>query len=65
MNDRQPRHAHLSRITGGEVAFIIGVLVLCALVWGSIAIAYELTSAAETGAVTSSVIPAAPVPSTK
>lgn len=60
MNQRPPRHAHLLRITGGEVAFILGVLVLIALIWGSIAIAYELTSATETGAVTSSVTPAVP-----
>ncbi|MFL0243645.1 hypothetical protein [Mycobacterium sp. SMC-17] len=65
MHDRQPRHAHLARITGGEVAFIIGVLVLCALVWGATAVVYELTGATETGAVTSSVIPTAPAPSTK
>ncbi|MUL48402.1 hypothetical protein FZI85_27820 [Mycobacterium sp. CBMA293] len=65
MSQRRTRDAHLLQITGLELAYIVGLLLLVAATFGSIAVAYEVTSANDSVTVTSSVTQGTPSPPTK
>lgn len=59
---RSHDHPHLLHITGFELAFIVGALLLVVVTFGSIAIAYEVTGANGAATVNSSVTTEAPAP---
>lgn len=62
MNQRRSRDTHLLQITGFELAFIFGLLLLVTLTFGSIAVAYDIINTNGIAAVPISATTETPTP---